>query len=271
MRWIVLVSLMAGVVYADPKEVEPLTLAGPFTSAQAACESAKPCGFTDLDPKTLKETKPQKKTVCKLDFAPDGPDAGSLEHKGNGLTMRIAAQTCAVPEGIRDSHHIYYVLVKQGDSWYRTTPLYQWDYNDKYGGGESKVRWNDRKGHTFIGLQLQRTELACGKNGQTTETLEMMLRVDPGDKAPIVFSPLLVGERWKLESFGDTGPDCEGKPITISLDEKYADNDDSLELTGVDKWYPTITSKETGILEVGVTSDPKTKVASPVGKYHFKH
>jgi hypothetical protein len=267
-----------------PILVRPVAMFGPYKSVLAACTGVKPCGFRELEYRGPDDawghlTKPATKTSCPaIASGEDGdphaalPDysgmAALIHHaKPIGLDLRIASQHCDVPDGLREARDIYYVFVKRADGWWRTAPLWQWDYNDKYGGGTMLVRWNDRPGRTFVGVAAGETfGAACGKQGAESDTLELMFRIEPGDKQPIVFGPLVVGERYQLELYpnpDDRAKECKNTKHADELVERWL-GDDELELTGPATWREV--SVEDGVLRIGL-GDRKTP--SSIGRYRF--
>jgi len=176
-----------------------------------------------------------------------------------------------VPEGIRWDHNVYYAFVKRADGWWRSAPLWQFKYNDKYESGSLLVKWNDQKGRTFAGVMARLDSGACMKHGSDAATIEMMLRVEAGAKAPAVFGPVVVGERFSREIDKDNPPepgadtfDCKPIKKSFELDEKWS-GDDDLELKGPASWFATRLAD--GLLEI-VLDDTKT-TASSAGTYHF--
>ncbi|HEY0251337.1 MAG TPA: hypothetical protein VGC41_07400 [Kofleriaceae bacterium] len=253
--------------------IRPMALAGPYQTIAAACAAARPCGFTDMD-KDETPINPATTVDCNLETDPNaisprstvGSTPKMLQHATKELSIQIASQTCARPRGIRAEEDVYYVFVKKGDAWWRSDPVWEWAYNDKYGGGSMTVRWNDQPGRTFFGIQAGLDMLACGKQASSTETLEMMLRIEPGEAQPIVFPPIVVGERFKLGALGPDSQldaDCKPQHRETILDEHWAGVDD-LELTGAPTWTGIGASE--GAIVIGLKQDD---VPSPVGRYRF--
>jgi hypothetical protein len=258
--------------------LSPVAMDGPYKSANEACEHAHPCGFTDMT-EMGRYTNPSTKTSCpalrnsdyadpnSTDPSPNsrGINMAQLSHKSKDLELRIGSQSCAQPKGMRSEQDIYYMFVKRSDGWWRSEPLWQWSYNDKYGGGSMLVRWNDAKpGRTFVGVMAVEDDLACDKQGYAHSTLELMIRVEPGKKAPVVFAPLVVGERSAIEPTPElAGSDCKASKHSAELDEHWT-SDDDLELTGPGTWRGF--RSDAGVLEIGLGGDDKP---SSVGHYRF--
>jgi len=253
---------------------------GPYKSANEACEHAQPCGFTDMT-ESGELIKPQTTASCPAlrssdyvdpnatDPNPNGTgiNMAQLSHRSKDLELRIGSQSCAVPKGIRGEQDIYYMFVKRADGWWRSEPLWQWSYNDKYASGTMLVRWNDAKpGRTFVGVMAGQDGLACMKQGFSHSTLELMIRVEPGIATPVVFAPLVVGERFALEvdkDLADAADDCKASKHADELEEHWT-SDDDLELTGADTWRGF--RSDGGSLEIGFTGGDKP---SSVGRYRF--
>lgn len=258
--------------------LSPLTMDGPYASANEACQHAKPCGFTDINEKG-DFIKPQIKTSCPAlassefvdpnatDPSPKsmGINMAQLAHTSKDLQLRIGSQSCAAPKGIRAEHDIYYMFVKRADGWWRSEPLWQWRYNDKYESGTMLVRWNDQPGRTFAGIAAGLDALECSKQGYSHSTLELMVRVEPGTKTPVVFAPLVVGERFALEPMEPVaqGIDCKASKRSTELTEHWS-SDDDLELTGAGSWSGV--HADGSLLEIGFFGEPKP---SSVGHYRF--
>jgi hypothetical protein len=255
-------------------------MAGPFKTIKDACLDAKPCGFTEVDDHGNPKT-PAKTTHCPALENPDGAepnaDKAQLTHArkarpgDGGVSWQIASQLCDSPRELRGETDIEYVFVHRGDGWWRSTPVWQWSYNDKYCGGQTTVRWNDQPGHTFLGLALAETCLACGKQANETTTLELMVRLDPGDprdKTPIVFPPLVMAEREKLVNDLGGSPDatCKLGSHADELVEHWSASGDELELTGAASWGKLF--REDGVLTIAAGVD---KEPSSVGRYRFVH
>jgi hypothetical protein len=260
------ISAAAAADPAPAQSLSPVAMAGPFKNALSACIAAPPCGFSDLDPKTLKEIKPQKVAVCpslKGDAVDPNGGATDMHHasKSSGLELRLASQHCASPDGLPGEHDIYFALVKRDDGWWRSAPLWQWDYGDKFTSGSMVVRWNDHQpGRTFAGVAASISHAACDRQGTYTETIEMMLRMEPGaaDAKPLVWGPLLVGEREAQEG----EPECKPYKRATELTEQWSGSDD-VELTGSGRWSEPF--REDGVIQIGLGAPVKPGV----GRYHF--
>lgn len=273
--------------------IAPVAMDGPYKTIAEACHHAAPCGFTDMD-EIGRMRSPATKTSCpalendqRVDPNANDPRSGvnmkQLSHTTGDLALRIGSQRCAAPEGLRAEQDIYYMFVKRGDGWWRSAPLWQWSYNDKYGGGWMTVRWNDkpsersarsgaegaakvvdRPGRTFAGIAASLTGLACTKQATTTQTIELMVRVEQGTKSPIVFAPLVVGERTKLELDGDVSVECKPNHHSWELTESWK-SDDELELTGPAEWLAPARDRDTGLLTIELDD----KAPSTAGSYRF--
>ena len=93
-----------------------------------------------------------------------------------------------------------------------------------------------------------------------------MIRVEPGIATPVVFAPLVVGERFALEvdkDLADAADDCKASKHADELEEHWT-SDDDLELTGADTWRGF--RSDGGSLEIGFTGGDKP---SSVGRYRF--
>ena len=247
---------------------------GPYKTLMAACVHAKPCGFTDMNEKGI-ESAPQKKATCPSlagddDYDPNaGTQAGAktqLSHKSKDLQMRIASQSCAMPKGIRGEQDIYYMFVKRADGWWRSERLWQWSYNDKYAGGTMLIKWNDKPGRSFAGVMAGQNDTACNRQGTAVSALEMMIRVEPGTKSPIVYAPLVVGERSSLAlddpREASNQPDCKSTSHADEMTEKWT-GDDDLELSGIGTWNGIPFSD--GMITIGFTAT----APSTAGHYRF--
>jgi hypothetical protein len=273
-----LVLLLAGSsAYADSTKLSPVAMDGPYKSQHEACVHATPCGGTKEDKKDpFKFVKPPKVATCGGDDLNGGDTNGKptkLDHKVGDMTLQIASQSCAVPPGIRWNHNVYYAFVKRADGWWRSAPLWQFKYNDKYESGSMLIKWNDQTGRTFAGIMAQLSSGACMKHGSSAGTVEMMVRFEAGTKSPVVFAPLVVGERFSREIDKDNPPedasdasDADCKPVkkSFELEEKWS-GDDDLELKGPASWFGLETADGT----LGILVDDSKKATSSAGKYHF--
>ena len=189
--------------------VKPLELAGPFASLQESCKAAPPCGFTDMDPTTFKETKPPKVPNCKAVLDPSidrvrmipmsistkGGDA-AMTHKTSDGEIRIGGVICAVPDGLRRDDAEYYVFVHRFEGWYRTKkPMFEYSYNNKYCSGGMYILWNDKPSRTIAGIAAAGNCLTCSKQGNKESIAELMLRVEMTGKTPAVYPFIPVGHR----------------------------------------------------------------------------
>ena len=256
----------------------PVAMDGPYKSANEACEQAQPCGFTDMTAQGI-PSKPATVASCPALRSSDfldpnsvdpnptglGIDMAQLSHTAKGMELRIGSQSCAEPKGLRGEEDIYYMFVERADGWWRSEPLWKWSYNDKYGDGTMRVRWNDAKpGRTFVGVMAGENDLVCMKQGSQSSTLEMMIRVESGTKTPIVFAPLVVGERFSVQPMQDlAGENCKASKSATEMDEHWS-SDDDLELTGPGAWRGLRT--DGGILEIRFTDDDQPSTA---GHYRF--
>ncbi len=254
-----------------PTLLHPLGMTGPFPTIDDACDSAKPCGFTDLD-EHGNDTKPATRTSCNLgDIDPNAyrPNSGQqteLEHAANGIELRIASQSCDVPKGIRGEEDIYFMFVKRADGWWRSDALWRYGYNDKYGAGTMIVRWNDQPGRTFVGIAAGVSMLTCEKQGNELTTDELMLRVEAGTAHPLVWGPLVVGRRFEEKRSDDGARDveCPTQHIAEEIAETWTSADE-LELIGSATWDDL--EYRDGILSVGWSG--AQPVPSSAGKYRF--
>jgi hypothetical protein len=266
---------------ADAAAVEPATplrpvaMAGPYKSILDACLHASPCGFREMDDRG-RESKPATETHCPGLEDGGGFDANALTsnthepapvaHRGNGVDWQIASQQCDEPKEIRGEQDIYYVFAHRGDGWWRSAPLWKWGYNDKYCGGSMDVRWNDQPGRTFLGLAAALSCLACMKQANETTTIELMVRLERGRDTPVVFPPLVVGQRDATEpESAESSPDrdCQLGKSAIELAEHWR-SDDELELTGSATW--PVPERQDGAVVIGAFGNPGP---SSVGRYRF--
>jgi hypothetical protein len=275
MKLALVLLLASSSAFADPVTLTPVAMDGPYKSQHEACVHATPCGGTQIDAKDpFKFVKPPKVATCG-EFDINGSDVNGkktqLDHTAGDLAIQIASQSCAVPAGIRWEHNIYYVFVKRADGWWRSAPLWQFNYNEKYEGGSMLIKWNDQPGRTFAGVMAQVNSVACMKHGSSSSTVEMMVRVEAGTKSPIVFAPLVVGERFSREIDKGNPPepgsdrfDCKPIKKSFELDEKWS-SDDDLELKGPATWFGL--KSVNGAINIIV--DDTTKKSSSAGTYRF--
>jgi hypothetical protein len=252
--------------------LRPVAMAGPYKSILDACHHASPCGFTDMDARG-NEIAPATETHCpgleqdgSFDFngnTPDGRGQATLAHRGNGIDWQIASQHCDAPQGLRDWQDVYYMFAHRADGWWRSAALWRWQYNDKYCGGSMATRWNDQRGRTFLGVAAGNTCLTCNKQANDTATFEMMVRLEPGDTLPTVFAPLVVGERFAVDTLNEPGSDCQLGHSATELAEHWP-ADDELELTGSASW--PVPARDNGVLVIGGFGNPGP---STVGRYRF--
>jgi hypothetical protein len=257
-------------------ELHPLKMEGPFKSAYEACTHAPPCGFTDMDERG-DMTKPAKHPDCGAIKDP----TFDLLHPANarelistpkfGGTVQLGSVRCAVPRGLRYEHGVYYLFVMTSSgTWWRTEPLYRADYNEKYCAVTATTRWNHRDARTYLGLALTSQCPSCNRQAEEDETLEYMVRIEPGtdEAGPRVYAPLLVGEKLVQKPNDDIDPsekpECKAVNQHISLDEKWS-GDDDLTLAGAAQWYALFV--EDGLVNVGLNSSKK--VPSTAGTYKF--
>lgn len=255
----------------------PVAMDGPYKTIAEACHHAKPCGFTDMDDQG-RERSPATKTSCPAlessqfvdpnaeDPRPNGKgiNMAQLSHRSKDLELRIGSQSCAAPKGIRSEHDIYFMFVKRAEGWWRSVALWQWSYNDKYANGTMLVKWNDQPGRTFAGIAAGTSEVTCNRQGYEHDTLELMVRVEPGTTTPIVYAPLIVGERTQLDPIEELAPqDCKKSRSATELTEHWS-SDDDLELTGAATWNKA--PFDNGVLTIWLLGD---RVPSSVGHYRF--
>ncbi len=271
------VVVTAASAHAGPvAKLSSVAMAGPFKTIGDACSHATPCGGTEIDPKDpFNVVKPPSRATCDLDHDLNALDSdgnpAKLDHAVGDLHIQIASQTCGMPSGLRWQHDVYYAFVKRGDGWWRSAPLWQWNYNDKYENGTMVIKWNDQPGRTFAGIAAGLWSLACEKNGHEIDTIEMMLRIEPGSTTPIVYAPLVVGERFSREAGADASPaECKPMKQRFELTEAWSSADD-LELAGSATWFALRpiagTAAPSGLLDIIL--DPNTRVPSSAGRYRF--
>jgi hypothetical protein len=258
---------------SDAIAIRALPAAGPYPSLFAACEAAAPCGGTGFDRATEKITDPPAHPDCSAVggagpeyFEPNARSQGpELVHRVAGAELRIAPVACAVPRALHFDDARFYLFARRADGWWRSGPLFEVDTNNKYCGASAVVRWNAQPGRTFIGLAATSSCVACVKEGAEDETTEMMIRVETDGAAPVVFPPLVVGERDVLTPNADIDPqiDCKAKRTAISLAEHWPGPDD-LVLTGPATWAAPLL--EDGLLRLGFG---RAGQPSPVGHYRF--
>jgi len=253
--------------------LKPLAIAGPYPSLKDSCMAASPCGGTVIDYKTGNITKPPAKPECGVVLDPTNdsyanePGGGrtQLVHKVGDAELHVGAVGCAVPEGIRYDHARYFMFVKRADGWWRAGPLFDYNFNNKYCGGSLMIRWNDRPGRTFAGMMASEGCVACSKQGNEDSVIEMMVRVETTGAKPVVFPPLVVGERETIEAMKDKDPEVSCKPVKdrLSMKESWP-SDDELDLAGPPTWYavPTVD----GVIHVGLG---QKGAPSTAGHYRF--
>jgi hypothetical protein len=275
MKLALVLLLASSTAFADPVTLTPVAMDGPYKSQDEACVHATPCGGTQVDAKdSIKFVRPPKVAACS-GFDINGVDVNGkkarLDHTAGDLAIQIASQGCAVPDGIRWQHNVYYVFVKRADGWWRSAPLWQFKYNEKYERGSMLIKWNDQPGRTFAGIMAQLNSFACMKHGSESRTVEMMVRIEAGTKSPIVFAPLVVGERFSRELDKDNPRepgfdpvDCKPIKKLFELDEKWS-GDDDLELKGPATWFGL--RSVDGAINV-VVDDTKMNLSS-AGTYRF--
>ena len=253
--------------------LKPLAIAGPYSSLKDSCMAAPPCGGTVMDDKTGNISKPPAKPECGAVLDPSNdvyanePNGGRtpLLHAVGNAELRIGAVGCAVPAGLRYDHARYFMFIKRPDGWWRAGPLFDYNLNNKYCGLSLLIRWNDRTGRTFAGIQATESCVACIKQGSQDEVLEMMVRVETAGAKPIVFPPLVVGERNTVEPAKDKDPEVECKAVKdrFSMKETWP-SDDELELAGPATWYAVRTVD--GVIHVGLGDKDAPSTA---GHYRF--
>jgi hypothetical protein len=253
--------------------LRPLAIAGPYPSLKDSCLAAAPCGDA-IDDKTGKPTKSTAKPECGvvLDpandlYANEGNGKRTpLVHTVGGAELHVGAVGCAVPEGLHFDHARYSMFVKRADGWWRAGPLFDFDVNNKYCGGSLLIRWNDKPGRTFAGIMAGSSCVACTKQGSQDDAIEMMVRVETAGAKPVVFPPVVVGERYTVEPNKDKDPEVNCKPVKdrFSMKESWS-SDDELELAGPASWYKVTT--DDNVIHVGLGGD-KT-APSTAGRYRF--
>ncbi len=259
--------------------LHPVGMAGPFETLVEACQSAKPCGFTDMD-EHGNATKPAITTSCPAieDRKIRDPNADDPKHVGTEVallhrswarwSLRIGSQSCTVPEGVRAEQDIYYMFVKRADRWWRSDALWQWSYNSKYSNGTMIVRWNDQPGRTFVGIAAGLTEPECERQGGSLSTDELMIRVESGTTRPLVWAPLVVGRRFEQAPESYAAPDVKCPTIKTAqeLVETWSSPDD-LQLSGSATWPSIDTDTTNGIFTIGWHL--RDDQPSSVGTYRF--
>lgn len=254
-------------------EIRPLPIAGPFPSLADACRRALPCGGTQIDEKTGHVTRPPARPDCSavLDPAKDenlgtaSGDRAELVHGAGDREIQIGGVACAVPKGLRGSESRYHVFIKRPDGWWRSDPVFVFNYNDKYCAGSMMIRWNDQPGRTFAGLAATRTCLTCSKQGNEDDTLELMIRVETQGARPIVFQPLAVGERNTVTPDAQLSPgiDCKPSKHHVSMTESWSSADE-LVLTGPASWRDV--PVQDGVIFIGLGQSGRPSTA---GRYRF--
>jgi len=225
----------------DVTELKPVAMAGPYKTLIEGCRAARPCGALDFDDHG-DPTNPPAEPNCSAVVKPSlGVASGSAKvvHRlaGGAGEIRIASVTCAVPPRERLEHAEYYVFVQRGDGWWRTeTPLWTYAFDDKYCGGGMYITWNDKPTRTIADIAASYGCVACGKQAEREDIVELMLRVEPSGPTPLVFPPLPVGARTKVTVVGSPDkdsmdPDCKPHAKLRSQNESWL-SDDIVELSG---------------------------------------
>jgi hypothetical protein len=255
---------------ADVTVLHPLAMQGPYKTLLASCKAVPPCGSTDFDVAGMtadpsKPGPPNCDVFADSQYVDENAMDAKLSHKTADGELRIGSAGCPVPKGLRYSQRIYFAFVKRADGWWRSAPLFTYNYNDKYCGGSMVVRWNEQTGRTFAGIAATLGCLACNKNGNQESTVELMVRFEPGTTSPIVFPPLPVGERDTVKPDDALDPqiDCKASKMAVEMKESWS-SDDDLVLTGPATWAQIASDNSLMEIDLGERNKPST-----AGKYHF--
>jgi len=255
MRWLVCCMLLTRIAAAEPHAMTAYELAGPYKTLAEACRAATPCGFTQIEEATQQMFSPPKRPDCSQ--LADGPRSGDI---------RIAPVGCAVPKHVRTSHVRYHAFIKRKDGWWRSDPLFNLEYSEKYCSVAIAAKWQTRGALRVARVTTARDCPACNKQGIETETHELLIAIDPAGDKPVTFEPLLVAERMAIEPDPDTPAEqvCKRESYKAVLQERWTD--DTVELTGPARWRPM--RYVDSMLDIGI-ADATVFVTSSAGQYRF--
>jgi hypothetical protein len=220
-------------------------MAGPFTSAKAACLAAPACGGTDYNEKTGAIGGPTGTTRCPYwpEVEPGDPPAAPTETTLATKGALLASVLCAAPRGIRSWEERYYLFIKTAAGWWRA-PVFSFGYNDKYCGEELTATWETRGAKRIARVRTSVGCVACNKQGNESEDLDLLIIADPSKATPVLYDPLITGqhERQQLDPDGATDVECPTIKKDVVLKTTWTDPQ-TLVLTGAKTWKKTTRTK----------------------------
>jgi len=243
------VLAITGLAHAKPTSIRAAPMAGPFKTAKAACLAAPACGGTVYNDRTNKISGSPGPTRCTY-WPESEPGEAESEPEPTTLTTPdalLASVSCAAPRGIRSSEEQYYLFIQTAAGWWRA-PAFSFSYNDKYCGEEITATWETRGTQRIARVKGSIGCVACSKQGQQSDDLDLLIVAETARKRPVMYQPLVTGqhERQERDADGATDVDCPTIKTDVVLTETWTGTH-ALELTGPATWKK-ITRDRRGIL-----------------------
>ena len=248
-----------------PAAAEPRTIATPPAGAAAPLAGTPMRGpFADPDGACSVQTCPGNQT---LDCAVERLDAPrAMEAPPPFTEARLMAIDCRDPASRRDGRLTYRMLVRRGDGYWISAPLFGVGGNDHYCSAEAETRWEARDvvagGAPEIVLSvLARTGCRSASGGFDEDLALLIAAADAG--RPQLFGPIAVAE-GSAASCGEGAPGCTATQDAIRLDATFS-ADGELAIGGPATWAAIQRGKGGAIERIEGGKRAKT----PVGRYRF--
>jgi len=182
--------------------------------------------------------------------------------------VRFAGVQCAEPPGLRGAAMEYYAFVKRADGWWRSASvMLSTGYNEKYCNAPLAATWENHGPHLIARVTAISTCISCGKQGDDTNTWDLVIGIDRTGDRPATYPALVVGQE-EHEAKRDDGMLADGETCQRDYVRKLAvkwTDADTFDVTGPKTWRPL--STEGPGFHVWINVGPDTP--STAGTYRY--
>jgi hypothetical protein len=226
-----------------PEAYRGARMLGPFAASEQVCATVA-CPAHDA------------RLECSAE--PDHDDHGTVMAAPPApfTDVHLQAINCR-HEGSRDGTRNFHAVVKRGDGYWVTPPLFSIGGNDKYCAGALAATWA-RRDLTPAATELvlaatgTTTCLTCGKRGNGDQTLDMLVGLADTPQGPVYWKPIVIGQHRAQRPdddypVGEPGYEpCPAEQADVVLRPKWTPQ--RLELVGPSHWGNLLERPEDGQL-----------------------
>ena len=179
---------------------------------------------------------------------------------------RLMSIDCRDPANRRDGRLTYRMLVRRGDGYWISGPLFGVGGNDHYCSGDAEPRWQARdlvagRGPAIVLSVLARTGCRSASGGSDEDIALLIAAANAG--RPQLFGPIAVAE-GSAASCGEGATGCTAAQDATRLDAAFT-ADGQLAIGGPPTWAAIVRGKGGAIERLDGGKRDKT----PVGRYRF--